>query len=208
MYVSLDSGMHVFFCVAKADAWEGQCVADNVKKRDFTPSSIAGSINKLAHPRLIVQSNYELSENKQRITLDNSIVLLYTVYIRRSHMKIIINHSSMQPIYEQITDQIKAMIIDGTLKEEEMLPSVRTLAKELKISALTVKKAYDFLEEEGFVVTVHGKGSFIAKNNQGLLMEERKREIETELEEVIRKARISGLSEEEIRELFELIMEE
>lgn len=93
-------------------------------------------------------------------------------------MKIIINHSSMQPIYEQITDQIKAMIIDGTLKEE------------------------------GFVVTVHGKGSFIAKNNQGLLMEERKREIETELEEVIRKARISGLSEEEIRELFELIMEE
>ena len=116
-------------------------------------------------------------------------------------MKIIINHSSMQPIYEQITDQIKAMIIDGTLKEEEMLPSVRTLAKELK-------KAYDFLEEEGFVVTVHGKGSFIAKNNQGLLMEERKREIETELEEVIRKARISGLSEEEIRELFELIMEE
>lgn len=110
-------------------------------------------------------------------------------------MKIIINHSSMQPIYEQITDQIKAMIIDGTLKEEEMLPSVRTLAKELKISALTVKKAYDFLEEEGFVVTVHGKGSFIAKNNQGLLMEERKREIETELEKVIRKARISGLSE-------------
>lgn len=90
------------------------------------------------------------------------------------------------------SDQIKAMIIDGTLKEEEMLPSVRTLAKELKISALTVKKAYDFLEEEGFVVTVHGKGSFIAKNNQGLLMEERKREIETELEEVIRKARISG----------------
>lgn len=123
-------------------------------------------------------------------------------------MKIIINHSSMRPIYEQITDQIKAMIIDGTLTEEEMLPSVRTLAKELKISALTVKKAYDFLEEEGFVVTVHGKGSFIAKNNQGLLMEERKREIETELEEVIRKARISGLSEEEIRELFELIMEE
>jgi len=161
-----------------------------------------------AHPRLIVQSNYELIENKQHITLDNSIILLYAVCIRRSHMKIIINHSSMQPIYEQITDQIKAMIIDGTLKEEEMLPSVRTLAKELKISALTVKKAYDFLEEEGFVVTVHGKGSFIAKNNQGLLMEERKREIETELEKVIRKARISGLSEEEIRELFELIMEE
>lgn len=114
----------------------------------------------------------------------------------------------MQPIYEQITDQIKGMIIDGTLREEEMLPSVRTLAKELKISALTVKKAYDFLEEEGFIVTVHGKGSFIAKNNQSLLMEERKLEVEKCLDEVIRKARISGLSDEEIREMFDLIMEE
>lgn len=123
-------------------------------------------------------------------------------------MKIIINHTSMQPIYEQITSQIKAMIIDNTLKEEEMLPSVRTLAKELKVSALTVKKAYDFLEEEGFVVTVHGKGSFVAKNNQNLLMEERKREIETELEEVICKGRNSGLSDQEIRELFQLIMED
>ena len=123
-------------------------------------------------------------------------------------MKIIINHTSMQPIYEQITDQIKGMIIDGTLREEEMLPSVRTLAKELKISALTVKKAYDFLEEEGFIVTVHGKGSFIAKNNQSLLMEERKLEVEKCLDEVIRKARISGLSDEEIREMFDLIMEE
>ncbi len=123
-------------------------------------------------------------------------------------MKIIINHTSMQPIYEQITSQIKAMIIDNTLKEEEMLPSVRTLAKELKVSALTVKKAYDFLEEEGFVVTVHGKGSFVAKNNQNLLMEERKREIETELEEVIWKGRNSGLSDQEIRELFQLIMED
>ncbi len=123
-------------------------------------------------------------------------------------MKIIINHTSMQPIYEQITSQIKAMIIDNTLKEEEMLPSVRTLARELKVSALTVKKAYDFLEEEGFVVTVHGKGSFVAKNNQNLLMEERKREIETELEEVIWKGRNSGLSDQEIRELFQLIMED
>ena len=123
-------------------------------------------------------------------------------------MKIIINHTSTQPIYEQITDQIKGMIIDGTLREEEMLPSVRTLAKELKISALTVKKAYDFLEEEGFIVTVHGKGSFIAKNNQSLLMEERKLEVEKCLDEVIRKARISGLSDEEIREMFDLIMEE
>ena len=71
-------------------------------------------------------------------------------------MEIIINHTSMQPIYEQIAERIKGMVMEGSLKEGEMLPSVRTMAKELKISALTVKKAYDFLEEEGFVVTVHG----------------------------------------------------
>ena len=123
-------------------------------------------------------------------------------------MKIIINHSSMQPIYEQVADQIKALVIDGTLKEQDMLPSVRTLARELKISALTVKKSYDYLEEEGFVITVHGKGSFIANTNQGLMMEERRKEVETDLEQAIRKGRSSGLTDEEIRELFQLIMEE
>ena len=71
-------------------------------------------------------------------------------------MKIIINHSSMVPIYEQLIEQIKAMILNEELKADDSLPSVRTLAKELKISALTVKKAYDNLEEEGFTVTVHG----------------------------------------------------
>ena len=77
-------------------------------------------------------------------------------------MYLIINHSSMQPIYEQIVEQIKEKIINGEFSEEMMLPSVRTMAKDLKISALTVKKAYDALTEEGFVVTVHGKGSFVA----------------------------------------------
>lgn len=123
-------------------------------------------------------------------------------------MKIIINHSSMQPLYEQVADQIKALIIDGTLKELEALPSVRTLSRELKISALTVKKAYDYLEEEGFVNTVHGKGSFIANANQGLLMEERKKEVETDLEQAIRKGRSCGLTDEEIREVFDIIMED
>lgn len=123
-------------------------------------------------------------------------------------MKIIINHSSMQPIYEQVVDQIKALIIDGTLKEQEPLPSVRVLSRELRISALTVKKAYDCLEEEGFVITVHGKGSFIANANQGLLMEERKKEVETELDQVLRKGRSYGLTDEELRELFDIIMEE
>ena len=123
-------------------------------------------------------------------------------------MKLIINHSSMQPIYEQIVAQIKAKIISGELQAMEALPSVRTLSRELKISALTVKKAYDYLEEEGFVVTVHGKGSYISCTNQSLLLEERRRETEQELEQVIRKARAGGLTDQELKELFELIMEE
>ena len=84
----------------------------------------------------------------------------------------------MEPIYEQIMAQIKAEVIEGTLTAGDALPSVRALSRELKISALTVKKAYDSLEAEGLVVTVHGKGSFIANTNQELLMEERRKELE------------------------------
>ena len=90
-------------------------------------------------------------------------------------MKIMINHSLMIPIYEQITDQIKTLIRSGELKENDVLPSVRALSRELKISALTVKKAYDALEEEGFTVTVHGKGTYIAATNRELLLEEQKK---------------------------------
>ena len=123
-------------------------------------------------------------------------------------MNIIISHTSMEPIYEQIVRQIRAKIIDGSLKEKEPLPSVRTLSRELKISALTVKKAYDSLESEGMVVTVHGKGSFIAATNQELLMEERRRELEKELEAAVRKARLGGLTAQEICETFQIIMED
>lgn len=123
-------------------------------------------------------------------------------------MNLIINNSSMQPIYEQIVGQIKEKIMNGELSQEEMLPSVRTLSKELRISALTVKKAYDALEQEGFIVTVHGKGSFISCMNQNLVQEEQRREVETFMESVIRKARCCGMTEEEIKELFELILEE
>lgn len=123
-------------------------------------------------------------------------------------MKIIINNTSQQPIYDQIVEQVKSLIIGGELKEHQMLPSVRSLSKELKISALTVKKAYDRLEEEGFVTTVHGKGSFVASTNQELLMEEQRKEVEADMEAVIRKARTSGMEDDEIRELFQLIMED
>ena len=121
-------------------------------------------------------------------------------------MKIIINSSSMVPIYEQIVDQVKAQII-SELKEDDNLPSVRTLSKELRISALTVKKAYDSLEQEGFTVTIHGKGTYVAAANKEMMMEEYRREVEEELTEVIRKAKRYGLPEEDIREMLELILE-
>ena len=92
-------------------------------------------------------------------------------------MKIIINTSSMVPIYEQIIDQIKTMIRKQELKQNDQLPSVRALSKELKISALTVKKAYDELEREGFTVTIHGKGSYVTAANTELMMEEQKKDV-------------------------------
>lgn len=123
-------------------------------------------------------------------------------------MKLILNNSSMQPIYEQILSQIKSQIMNGQLKENEMLPSVRGLAKEIKVSALTVKKAYDALEEEGFIVTVHGKGSYVACASQDLMLEEKKKEVETELEQTIRKGKSCGMSEADLKELFQIILED
>ena len=123
-------------------------------------------------------------------------------------MKVIINSSSMVPIYEQIMDRIKVQITAGDLKENDVLPSVRTLAKDLKISALTVKKAYDNLEQEGYTVTVHGKGTYVAAANTERMLEEQRREVESDLEKAVEKGRRCGLKDEEIRELFDLIMED
>lgn len=123
-------------------------------------------------------------------------------------MHIIINSSLMVPIYEQIMEQIKTQIRNGSLRENDSLPSVRSLSKELKISALTVKKAYDHLESEGFTVTVHGKGTYVAAANPELLLEEQKKEVEADLELAIQKGRRYGLGTEEIRSLFELILED
>lgn len=122
-------------------------------------------------------------------------------------MKIIINTLSMVPIYEQIIDQIKTMIRKQELKQNDQLPSVRALSKELKISALTVKKAYDELEKEGFTVTIHGKGSYVTAANTELMMEEQKKEVEQDLEQAILKGRRFGISDEDIKTLFELILE-
>lgn len=123
-------------------------------------------------------------------------------------MNIIISNSSMQPIYEQVVSQIKAEIMAGNLAPESRLPSVRELARDIRISALTVKKAYDTLEQEGFIKTVHGKGSFVAGVNRDLAMEEQKKEVEREMEALLRKARSCGMTDDEITQLFELLMEE
>lgn len=122
-------------------------------------------------------------------------------------MNIIINNSIMVPIYEQIMDQIKTLIRNGVLKENDNLPSVRTLSKELKISALTVKKAYDALETEGFTATIHGKGTYVTATNTELLLEEQRKEVEADLEMAIQKGRRCGISDQDIRNLFELVLE-
>ena len=100
-------------------------------------------------------------------------------------MHIILNHSSMVPIYEQLMEQIKSDIINSSLKEGEALPSVRSLAGELRISALTVKKAYDKLEGEGFVTTIHGKGTYVTASDKQLALEARQKEAEADFEKVI-----------------------
>ncbi len=123
-------------------------------------------------------------------------------------MHIIINNSSMVPIYEQVVSQIKNAIITGRLQDAEALPSVRTMAAELKISSLTVKKAYDILEEEGFITTVHGKGSFVNAADRQLAMEARRKSVEEELTLVIDKALAGGLTKDEIREMTEIILED
>lgn len=123
-------------------------------------------------------------------------------------MQIIIQHDTMVPIYEQLTRQIKDLIIKGKLKEEEALLSTRTLAKELKISALTVKKAYDILEEEGFITTVHGKGSFVSAINPEQKREERLREVEKDVEALVAKCGSYGISREELQTLLALVWEE
>ncbi|MBO0410303.1 GntR family transcriptional regulator [Enterococcus hulanensis] len=122
-------------------------------------------------------------------------------------MKLIIQHSSMTPIYEQLVEQIKGAIIKGELEENDPLPSVRSLAKELKISALTVKKAYDALDQEGMIATVHGKGSFVCGVNPSLKWEEQLKAIQNELEEIVTKARLVGMSDQDLKELLELILE-
>ena len=123
-------------------------------------------------------------------------------------MQIILNNSSMVPVYEQLVAQIKQAIINGNLAEGAILPSVRSLSAELRISALTVKKAYDKLEEESFVVTVHGKGTYVAATDRQLAVEARRKAVEDDFAAAVQRAKSMGLEDKEIREIVEILLSE
>ncbi len=131
-----------------------------------------------------------------------------TVAVRRENVKLIISNISGIPIYEQIKQQIKSAIMSGELNEYEALPSLRTLAKELKISVLTVTRAYTELEQEGFVQNIHGRGCFVLGHGSELLKEQLICKIENNLTEAISAARFAGLSDEELHHLLSILMEE
>ncbi|BAH05386.1 hypothetical protein CKR_0335 [Clostridium kluyveri NBRC 12016] len=121
------------------------------------------------------------------------------------NIHIIISNSSGQPIYQQIASQIKNMIISDKLKEGEPLPSMRLLAKELRISVITTKRAYEELEREGFIVSITGKGSFVASKNTEFIREEQLRNIENLMQQIVESANICGLSLNELIEIMTLI---
>lgn len=116
-----------------------------------------------------------------------------------------ISNSSGKPIYEQITEQIKSLIISGGLQEGDALPSMRLLAKELRISVITTKRAYEDLERDGFIVTMTGKGSFVARKNVEFIREEQLRKMEARLQEAADLAKTGGISLEETIEILSLL---
>lgn len=120
-------------------------------------------------------------------------------------MNIIISNSSGRPIYEQIAEQIKNMVMSGALKAGDSLPSMRLLAKELRISVITTKRAYEELEREGFIVSYTGKGSFVAEQNMEIIREQQQQEIEGFLSRAARLARGTGVSLEELKAVLELL---
>jgi GntR family transcriptional regulator len=123
-------------------------------------------------------------------------------------MKIVISNSSPDPIYEQITRQIKAQIIGGDLREGDALPSIRKLAQDLQISVITTKRAYEELEKEGFIDTVEGKGSFVAMQNKELLREKKMKLVEEKLSGAVEEAKLFGIGLPELEEILTLLYRE
>ncbi|MGN7400275.1 GntR family transcriptional regulator [Cytobacillus praedii] len=122
-------------------------------------------------------------------------------------MNIVISNSSDEPIYLQIVNQLKEQIVNGELEDSKALPSIRNLAKELKISVITAKRAYDELEKEGFIVTVAGKGSYVAAINKEMFRETKLKMIEEIITEAINTAKMVGLTSEELQEMIKIIYE-
>ncbi len=122
-------------------------------------------------------------------------------------MEIIVSNSSASPIYEQIAQQIKNAILAGELAEGTLLPSIRALANDLRISVITTKRAYAELEEAGFVSTVQGKGTFVSGGNLGLLREERLRQVERLLAQAVADAEAAGVTAQELHEMLDLLIE-
>ena len=121
-------------------------------------------------------------------------------------MDIIISNSSGKPIYEQITAQIKANILQGVLKEGDQLPSIRALANSLGVSVITTKRAYSDLEEQGFIQTVQGKGSFVSSGNEEFLQEERLKRVEDHLAKAVDEARLAGIDSQQLHEMIDALL--
>lgn len=122
-------------------------------------------------------------------------------------MNILIDNKSGESIYNQIYLQIRDQIISGALKENELLPSIRGLAKDLRISFLTTKRAYDELEKEGFIYTLQGKGCYVAPKNADLIREDSLKKIETHIEEIVRLAYVGNISKADIMEILNISLE-
>lgn len=122
-------------------------------------------------------------------------------------MKLIISNSSNVPIYEQIKNQIIDQILNDELKEDEALPSIRTLLADIKISVMTIKKAYDELEHDGYIITRQGKGSFVAPKNLELAKEQKKKEIEVYINKIVSISKIYNIDKKEVLDLFKYLFE-
>lgn len=148
--------------------------------------------------------------NSDHLTFKHSSVILYIAYIYNITkgcipLDIIINNSSGIPIYEQIYNQLKSLIVTGKLKEGDSLPSMRLLAKELRISVITTKRAYEELERDGLIETITGKGSFVGKQNIEVIREEYLKETEDYLSKAIESARHADLSLKDLTDLLKML---
>ena len=123
-------------------------------------------------------------------------------------MELIIRNTAGQPIYDQISSQLKAQIIAGTLQPGEALPSIRALAKDLKISVITTKRAYDELEAQGFITTVAGKGCFVAEKNLDLVREQQLKNLEDHLSAAVELSKSCGVGPEELHDMLRILLEE